>query len=97
MDRYFLRLATDAEPTQTAAGLIDSAFDQSQNIHVLGEREGVSVDFELEITRVTKARENGHVILRFSGVTQPDNHPYIARLVGAEEPVTIELNVDQNR
>lgn len=97
MDRYFLRLTTDTEPAQTAAGLIDDAFDQNQNIHVSGEREGVSVDFELEITRVSKARENGHIMLRFSGVTQPDSHPYIARLVGAEEPATIELNVDQNR
>ena len=93
MDRYFVQLATEVGPGETTSGFVDDAFENESTVKVTGESESVPVDFELSISRITKARENGSVMLRFSGITIPERHTYVARQIGTEEPAVIQLDV----
>jgi hypothetical protein len=77
MQRYFVEIPS-ANSGSVAKDAVQFAFEDQAPLYVEGSHESVEVNFDLLITRYTRAREGAKVMLRFSGVISPKNEPFVA-------------------
>ncbi len=91
----FVVTAAEASPQTPTRGLIEAALDSKQEIPVVGQKEGVGVEFSLSVSKVARERRNGNFMLRFSGVARPGEQPYVAEAPDepAREPVAIDVTL----
>ena len=80
---------------------IVEAYEKQQPLRVLATRERLELPFDLEVTRVTRARQGGGETVRFSGVVTPQCAPYVADLHDASQGEVrdsyLSVEIDFNR
>jgi len=75
MQMYQLQIPT-ANSGRTAREAVTYALEDETDLLMEGVREGVPVELTASVSRLTRYREGGEFLVRFSGIIKPDAYPY---------------------